>query len=92
MSNKKTAKDIFRAVNNLISAYKNPKPGKDWLGTEDLCRILKTDAKSAKYMRKKLVNGKLATAKTFILPSGRANCRHTFIKLGKEAKKAFGLP
>lgn len=92
MSTKKTAKEIFEAVNNLITAYNHPKPGKGWLSTEDLAALLKTNTKNARYYRNKLVKAKLGTIKYFIQAKGKSVSRHAYIMLGKEAKKAFGLP
>lgn len=89
---KKQPKEILKAVNNLITAYNHPKPGKEWLSTEDLCRLLKTNPKNAMYYRRKLVAAKLATQKVFMIASTRSVNRHAYIMLSKEAKKAFGLP
>jgi len=92
MSKPKPVKDIYESVNKLITAYRYEKPGKEWLSTEDLCRILDTNEKNARYFRNKLVKAKLATKKNFMGASGNGVVRHTYILLSKEAKKAFGLP
>lgn len=84
------SKDIKQAVYDLITAFNYPKPPAGWLSTTELCKLMNIQPKNARYMKEKLVKSKLATAKTFLVPSGKVVCRHTYLQPSPKLLAALG--
>lgn len=84
------SRDMKQAVYNLIAAFNHPKPPAGWLSTTELCKLMHIKPKNARYMKEQLVKAKLATAKTFLVPSGKVVCRHTYLQPSPKLLAALG--